>query len=173
MLPDRVIFCHPGPDVPVPVSTLPLLFTYNGKLIPWKWPTPSQRGVKKSVKWKAGQYISYLIRHPRRERETEREMGNAFFPLNELTEAASISSNVNLKWKLIVQYAATTLGYVSCISISGSVTKWVCSLGSTPRKADTTTNQPDFFQPALLCCWKPGPVCSMCVYWMCMIKDEV
>lgn len=61
--------------------TPPLRFTYNGKLIPWKWPSPSQRGVKKSVKWEAGQYISYLIRHPRRERETEREMGSAFFLL--------------------------------------------------------------------------------------------
>ena len=44
----------------------------------------------------------------REKREVDQEF--PFFP-NELTEATSISSNVMLKWKLIVQYAATALGY--------------------------------------------------------------
>lgn len=78
----------------------------------------------------------------REKRETE--IGSSFFFPNELTEATSISSNVMLKWKLIVQYAATALGHASSISISGGVTKWVCSLGPTPRKADTSPNQQDF-----------------------------
>lgn len=79
MLPSDFIFWHHGSDVPVPTSLF--LYTYKCKLITWKWPTPSQQRVKKSVKWKAGQYISYLIRHSRREGETEREIGNSFFLL--------------------------------------------------------------------------------------------
>lgn len=117
------------------------------------------------MKWKAGQYISSLIRHMRkRERETERERQRSeflFFP-NELTEATSISSNVMLKWKLIVQYAATALGHASSISISGGVTKWVCSLGPTPGEADTSTNQPDF---SIWHCCAAG--IWMCVFRMC------
>lgn len=68
-----------------------------------------------------------------------------------------------LKWKLIVQYAATALGHASCISISGGVTKWVCSLGPTPRKADTSTNQPDF---SIQHCCTVGILdqCVLCVY---------
>lgn len=111
-----------------------------------EWLAPYNWRVQESVKWKAGQYISPLIRHIGKERWRQRERDrDPFFLLpNELTEATSISSNVMLKWKLIVQYAATTLGHASSISISGGVTKWGCSLGPTPRKADTFTNQPDF-----------------------------
>lgn len=100
-----------------------------------------------------------------RERQRERKKtrsGVPFFP-NELTEATSISSNVMLKWKLIVQYAATAMDYASSISISGGVTKWVCLLGPMPRKADTSTNQPDFSIWHCFAAVIPGRVCFVCV----------
>lgn len=123
---------------------------------PWKW------RVKEWVKWKAGQNISSLIGHMRmRERDRDQEF---LFSFNELTEAASISSNVMLKWKLIVQYTATAMGHGSCISISGGVTKWVCSLGPTPRKADTSTNQSDF---SIQHCCTSG-ILDECVLYVCV-----
>lgn len=98
-------------------------------------------------------------------RHSERDRDQEFlFFRNELTEATSISSNVMLKWKLIVQYAATALGHASSISISGGVTKWVCSLGPTPRKADTSTNQPDF---SIWHCCAAG-ILDECVLYVCM-----
>lgn len=107
-----------------------------------------------------------------RQRERQR-LGVSFFS-NELTEATSISSNVMLKWKLIVQYAATALRHASSISISGGVTKGVCSLGPTPRKADTSTNQPDF--SIWHCCAAGILVRFVCVHisvCICRINNQV
>ena len=113
-----------------------------------KWPAPktvNSQGVSE-MKSRPVYFISDWA-HEKEEKGGDREwerLGSGVFSPNELTEATSISSNVMLKWKLIVQYAATASGHASSISISGGVTKWVCSLGPTPRKADTSTNQPDF-----------------------------